>query len=106
MAASAGNHALGVAYACSALGIREADLFVQGNASPAKPAKLREYPVRVHPVGQSYDEAQQAALASASETGRVFASAYDDEAVIAGQGTCGLEIAEEASIRSTRSWYR
>ena len=95
VAASAGNHALGVAYACSALGVREADLFVQANASPAKLAKLREYPVRLHVVGRSYEEAQQAALAHAGETGAIFASAYDDEAVVAGQGTCGLEIVED-----------
>ena len=41
---------------------RAGDLFVQGNASPAKLAKLREYPVRLHPVGSSYDDAEQAAL--------------------------------------------
>jgi threonine dehydratase len=92
VAASAGNHALGVAYACEVLGIAEADLFVQANASPAKLAKIREYPVRLHPVGATYEEAQQAALAHARRTGATFAPAYDDEAVVAGQGSCGLEI--------------
>jgi threonine dehydratase len=95
VAASAGNHALGVAYACGVLGLRETDLFVQGNASPAKLAKLREYPVRVHAVGASYDDAQQAALEHAGRTGAAFASAYDDEAVVAGQGSVGLEIVED-----------
>jgi threonine dehydratase len=94
-AASAGNHALGVAWACGVLGLRDADLFVQGNASPAKLAKLREYPVRVHPVGASYDDAQQAALEHAGRTGAAFAAAYDDEAVVAGQGSVGLEIVED-----------
>ena len=94
-AASAGNHALGVAYACGVLGIRKADLFVQANASPAKLAKIREYPVRLHPVGASYEDAQQAALAHSQRTGATFASAYDDEAVLAGQGSCGLEILDE-----------
>jgi threonine dehydratase len=95
VAASAGNHALGVAWACGVVGIPEADLFVQSNASPAKLARLREYPVRVHAVGSSYEEAQRAALEHAARTGATFASAYDDEAVVAGQGSCGLEILED-----------
>ncbi len=95
VAASAGNHALGVAHACRALGIEGAELFVQGNAAPAKIAKLGEYPVRLNLVGSTFDEAERAALARAEETGGVFVSAYDDEAVIAGQGTCGLEIVEQ-----------
>jgi threonine dehydratase len=80
--ASAGNHALGTAYAW-------------GNASPAKLAKLREYPVRLHTVGSTYEDAQQAALAHSGRTGATFTSAYDDEAVVAGHGSCGLEILDE-----------
>ena len=95
VAASAGNHALGVAYACRALGVEQVDIFVQANASPAKIAKLREYPARVHLVGETFEEAQQAALAHGRATGAAYVSAYDDPAVIAGQGTCGLEIVED-----------
>lgn len=95
VAASAGNHALGVAHACRALGETNADVFVQANAAPAKIAKLRRYPVRLHLVGQSFEEAQQAALQRARETGAGFVSAYDDPVVVAGQGTVGLEIVEE-----------
>ena len=94
VAASAGNHALGVAYACRALGIEGATLFVQENAAPAKIAKLREYPVTLNLVGATYDEAEKAALAHAEATGAVYVSAYEDEAVIAGYGTCGLEIVD------------
>ena len=97
VAASAGNHALGVAHACRALDIDRADVFVQASASPAKIAKLREYPVQLHLVGDTFDEAQQAALAYARETGGTFVSAYDDPAVLAGQGTCGLEIVDDLS---------
>jgi threonine dehydratase len=92
--ASAGNHALGVAYACRALGIEGATLFVQKNAAPAKIAKLGEYPVKLNLVGATYDEAEKAALAHAEQTGAVYISAYDDEAVLAGYGTCGLEITD------------
>jgi threonine dehydratase len=95
VAASAGNHALGVAHACRALGLGGADVFVQRNAAPAKIAKLRRYPVTLHLVGDTYEEAQQAALARARETGASFVSAYDDPVVVAGQGTAGLEIVEE-----------
>jgi threonine dehydratase len=95
VAASAGNHALGVAHACGALGLEDADLFVQANAAPAKIAKLRRYPVRLHLVGQSYEDAENAALAHARTSGAYFVPAYDDPLVIAGQGTAGLEIADE-----------
>ena len=101
VAASAGNHALGVAHACHALGVDRADVFVQATAAPAKIAKLRHArtahsPVLLHLVGATFEEAQQAALAHARETGGTFVSAYDDPAVLAGQGTCGLEIVEDS----------
>src|SRR5262245_6320414 len=95
VAASAGNHALGVAHACQALQLASADLFVQSNAAPAKIAKLRRYPVRLHLVGQTYEDAQQAALAHADKSGAYFVPAYDDPLVVAGQGTAGLEIVEQ-----------
>jgi threonine dehydratase len=98
VAASAGNHALGVAHACRVLGVGRAHVFVQATAAPAKIAKLRQYPVRLHLVGDTFEEAQQAALAHARETGGTFVSAYDDPAVLAGQGTCGLEIVEDLSV--------
>jgi len=94
VAASAGNHALGVAYACRVLGIEGAELYVQNSAAPAKIAKLGEYPVRLKLVGSTYDEAESAALIREKETGATFVSVYD-EAVIAGHGTCGLEILEQ-----------
>ena len=96
VAASAGNHALGVAHACTSLGVASADLFVQANAAPAKIAKLRRYPVRLHLVGRTYDDAQQAALAHAAATGASYVAAYDHPLVVAGQGSAGLEILEQA----------
>ena len=92
VAASAGNHALGVAHAARQLHLTNVDVFVQANAAPAKIAKLRQYPINLHLIGDNFDEAQQAALAQAAETGATFVSAYDDVHVIAGQGTVGLEI--------------
>src|SRR5512139_307942 len=95
VAASAGNHALGVAHAAQCRGLTKADLFVQANAAPAKIAKLRQYNVNLHLVGQLFDEAQAAALEFAEQTGATFVSAYDDLQVIAGQGTVGLEIMQD-----------
>jgi threonine dehydratase len=95
VAASAGNHALGVAHAVAVLGIKECDLFVQENASPVKLAKLREQAVRLHCVGTSFEAAQQAALAHVRKSGASFVSAYDDFDVVAGHGTCGMEILED-----------
>lgn len=95
--ASAGNHALGVAHAVRALqqqGVTlTADIFVPHTAPAAKIDKLRRYPVTVHPVGATFDAAHAAADAFAQEMGVTPLSAYDDEDVIAGQGTVGLEIA-------------
>jgi threonine dehydratase len=93
--ASAGNHALGVAYACRALGVSKVDLFVQTTASTSKLSRLEEYAANVHLVGATFEDAQQAALQRVLETGAVYIPAYDDPAVIAGQGTCGLEITED-----------
>ncbi len=95
VAASAGNHALGVAHAAQCLGLPQADVFVQANAAPAKIVKLRQYNVNLHLVGQLFDEAQAAAFEFAQRTGATFVSAYDDLHVIAGQGTVGLEIMQD-----------
>lgn len=95
--ASAGNHALGVAYAARALRVSAATtIFVPCTAPRAKLAKLREYAVTVRPVGATYDEAHRAAEEFARATGATFVPAYDHPHVVAGQGTLGLEIFEDA----------
>ena len=93
--ASAGNHALGVAYAVQAWGGARADIFVQANAPRAKVDKLRYFDVALHLEGCTYEEAHQAAEAFARETGATYVQAYDDVDIIAGQGTMGLEILTE-----------
>ncbi len=95
VAASAGNHALGVAHAAQCLGLPKADLFVQANAASAKIAKLRQYNINLHLVGNLFDEAQAAAFEFAEKNGATYVSAYDDLDVIAGQGTVGLEIMQD-----------
>ncbi|HKC10438.1 MAG TPA: threonine/serine dehydratase [Vicinamibacteria bacterium] len=95
VAASAGNHALGVAFAAQALGGVAAALFVPETAPRAKLEKLRRFPVVLHVVGQTYDDAAAAALAHQERTGATHVHAFDDPRTAAGQGTVGLEIRDE-----------
>jgi len=95
VAASAGNHALGVAHAVQSLGDVPATIFVPTTAPAAKVDKLRRYPVTLHLTGATYDDAHQAADAFHAETGATEVSAYDDLDVIVGQGTVALEIFSE-----------
>jgi threonine dehydratase len=93
--ASAGNHALGVAYAVQAWGGFSADIFVQANAPRAKVDKLGYFEVTIHLEGETYEATHQAAEAFARETGATYIAAYDDLDVIAGQGTIGPEVLSE-----------
>jgi threonine dehydratase len=96
VAASAGNHALGVAFAASILGgSLEATLFVPRTAPRAKVEKLRTFPVTVREDGQTYDDAHALAVAHARETGATYVHAFEDPRTAAGQGTVALEILEE-----------
>jgi threonine dehydratase len=91
--ASAGNHALGVAFAVEAVGRGcAATVFVPETAPRAKVDKLRTFPVRVVLEGPSYDEAYEAAVAHAERTGGLYLHAFDDVRTAAGQGTVALEI--------------
>ncbi len=92
VAASAGNHALGVAHAAASLGLPQVDIFVPETAPDAKLKKLRRFPIHVHLAGQTYEAAHQAADEFQGQTGAVEIPAYDDLTVITGQGTVGLEI--------------
>jgi threonine dehydratase len=91
IAASAGNHAQAVAWAARKLGTK-ATLFMPAEAPLAKIAAVHEYGGEVQLVDGLLDEAFVAAQAAAEETGGTFVHAFDDEVVIAGQGTVGLEL--------------
>ncbi len=93
IAASAGNHALGVAWAAQALGGRvKATLVVPKSAPRAKLEKLRTFPVEVVEEGDNYDEAYARSVEIARATGARYVHAYDDPLTAAGQGTAALEI--------------
>jgi threonine dehydratase len=91
LAASAGNHAQAVAWAARKLGTR-ARLFMPAEAPLAKLAAVREYGGEVRLVEGSLEDAFAAARVDAAERGGTFVHAFDDEAVIAGQATLGLEL--------------
>jgi threonine dehydratase len=94
IAASAGNHAQGVALAARRRGIKA--LIVMPRTTPSiKIDAVRHYGARIQLAGDAYDEAYAHARAMADEEGMVFIHPYDDPEVIAGQGTVGLEILRE-----------
>ncbi len=94
VAASAGNHAQGVALAAQLAGV-PATIFMPVDASLAKVAATRAYGATVEFAGATFDDAQAAARAAAERDGALFVSAFDDPLVIAGQGTLGLELAAD-----------
>jgi threonine dehydratase len=94
VAASAGNHAQGVAFAARQLGIAATIFMPMGVALPKLEA-TRDYGANVQLVGAVVDESLAAAKRFAEETGAVFIPPFDHPDVIAGQGTVGLEILED-----------
>jgi threonine dehydratase len=94
VAATAGNHGLGLAYAAERLGLRPT-IVVPENASPAKVAALRRFPLDLLVRGADYDAAERAARQIAAEAGARYISAYNDPWVLVGQGTIGPELLED-----------
>lgn len=94
VAASAGNHAQGVAFAASQLGIQSTIFMPMGAALP-KVQATRDYGARIELRGLDFQTALQAAIAHVAETGATFVPPYDHHDIIAGQGTVGLEILDE-----------
>lgn len=95
VAASAGNHAQGVALAAQMLGIR-ATVFMPEGAPIPKLNATRGYGAEVIFHGAFLDEALAQAIAYAEETGAVLIHPFDHADIVAGQATCGLEILEQA----------
>ena len=94
IAASAGNHAQGVALAARELGIKATIFMPLGVALPKLEA-TREYGAEVVLTGNIFNESLKAAKEFAAETGGIFIAPFDHQDVIIGQGTLGLEILEE-----------
>ena len=91
IAASAGNHAQGVAHHAQRLGLR-AVIVMPVNTPTVKVERTRGFGAEVVLFGETFDEAREHALALAASQGLSFVHPFDDEAVIAGQGTIGAEM--------------
>ncbi|MDQ3960883.1 MAG: threonine ammonia-lyase [Thermoproteota archaeon] len=94
IAASAGNHAQGVAYAAMIKKI-PCTIVMPETASPAKVAATRSYGAKVIRRGANYDDAWEATQEIAKAEGMTIIHAFDDPDIIAGQGTIGLELVED-----------
>lgn len=94
IAASGGNHGVGVAYAARVLGVR-AEIFVPEICAPVKVEGLRALGARVTQTGAIFAEAYEASAKRAAETGALEIHAYEHPDVVAGQGTAGLELLEQ-----------
>src|SRR5918997_1574409 len=92
-AGSAGNHAQAIAFAAKYFGV-PCDIFVPTGAPITKIEACRSYGANVVEGGETLTEAIAAAQAFAAAEGRGFCHPFDDPAVLAGQGTLGLELVE------------
>ena len=100
VAASAGNHGQAVAWAAREEGAK-ATVFVPQDAPMAKVEPTKNYGANVELVGASFEESLAAALRFVESNGATFVHPYEDEIVIAGQATIGLELAEQVPEAGT-----
>ncbi|ERH13553.1 MAG: threonine dehydratase, partial [halophilic archaeon J07HB67] len=100
VAASAGNHAQGVAFAATELGV-DATVVMPETAPQTKIDATRGYGAEVELVGETFGAAVTAAREFADEPQTAFVHAYDDPAVVAGQGTLGLELLDQVPALDT-----
>jgi threonine dehydratase len=94
IAASAGNHGQGIAYHAARQGI-PAEIWMPRTTPLTKVTATRGYGAEIVLHGANYDETYEAALHASEENGATFLHAFDDEDVIAGQGTIGLEMLQQ-----------
>jgi threonine dehydratase len=96
VAASGGNHGVAVAHVGRSLGI-PAEVFVPELTPPTKLERIAALGAQLVVGGSVYDDAQAAATARAAETGALLVHPYDHPLVVAGQGTMGRELGEQAT---------
>ena len=94
IAASNGNHGLGVAAAAKARGV-PAEVYVSSHVSPSKARRIEALGTRIRVAGRDPLAAETAARRAAEASGQVFISPYNDLDVVAGQGTIGLELHQQ-----------
>jgi len=92
--ASSGNHGLAVSYGAKVFDL-EATVYVPENPNLEKLAAIKALGAKVIQAGKDYEEAYAKALETQRRTGAVFIHAFDDPAIIAGQGTIGVEVLQD-----------
>ena len=97
VAASGGNHGVAIAYAAMRLGVT-AKIFVPTVASPEKVARIRSYGADLVVGGDLYADALAASEAWIAQTAALPVHAYDQIETLLGQGTLGMELAEQAAV--------
>jgi threonine dehydratase len=97
VAASGGNHGAAVAYAAMRLGV-PAKIFVPTVSSPAKVERIRAYGADLDIVGDRYADALAASQTWVERSGALAVHAYDQVETLLGQGTLGMELAEQAAL--------
>lgn len=100
VAASAGNHGQAVAWAAREVGV-QATVFMPLDAPMAKVDATRNYGARIELAGERFEEALAAALEFVEAQGATFVHPFEDPLVMAGQGTIGLELAEQVPDAET-----
>ncbi|HWX10375.1 MAG TPA: threonine ammonia-lyase, partial [Gaiellaceae bacterium] len=100
VAASAGNHGQAVAWAAREVGAR-ARIFMPQDAPMAKVDATRHYGAEIELAGKTLEDALAGAQAYVAQTGATFVHPFEDPVVIAGQGTIGLELVEQAPDAGT-----
>ncbi|HEV8180150.1 MAG TPA: threonine ammonia-lyase [Gaiellaceae bacterium] len=99
VAASAGNHGQAVAWAARELGA-PARIFMPQDSPMAKVDATRNYGAEVELTGPAFEETLEDALAYVERTGAAFVHPYEDPLVVAGQGSIGLELAEQVELET------
>jgi len=94
VAASNGNHGLGVAAAARRAGV-SAEVYVSAQVAPEKAQRIQAYGAQIHYAGSEPLDAEITARQRATESRRVFISPYNDRYVMAGQGTIAVELLEQ-----------
>ena len=94
VAVSSGNHGMAVAFSARAFG-KKCTVFLPENPVKEKADAIAEYGAAIVKFGKYHDEREEKARQFATETGAVLVHPFNDPDIIAGQGTCGLEIAEQ-----------
>ncbi len=103
VAASAGNHGAGVAFACQIVDAK-ARVFVPHATPQIKLNTIRQFGTEVIPIEGGYTETEQHAIQFAAENQLTYISPYNDGQIIAGQGTLAVEILQEVQLGEVKAW--